>query len=150
MKTIKKISAIAAIAILGFGVTSCLNTDDNNSYSIDGYLNGTEINVNNDSINPVGQVTNVHITYRTTNSCQEFIAFRDLNNTNDTIHTVGAYGRQSNVGGNNCLDEVKTHTKTYKFTPKKAGKNVIRVLAGVDPVDNKKNIYIEKTLDIVN
>lgn len=149
MKTIKKLSTIAVLAILGFGITSCLNTDDNNSFSIDGYLNGTEINVNNDSINPVGQPTNVHITYKTTNSCQEFIAFRVLNNSNDTIHNIGVYGRQTN-GSGNCLDVVKTYTKTYKFTPKKAGKNTIRVLAGIDPIDNTKNIYIEKTLDIAN
>jgi len=149
MKTIKKLSTITVVAMLGFGVSSCLNTDDNNNFSVDGYLNGTEINVNNDSINPVGQVTNVHITYKTTNSCQEFIAFRLLNNTNDTIHTIGVYGRQTNMNGA-CLDEVKTFTKTYKFTPKKAGKNKIRVLAGIDPTDNTKNIYIEKTLDIKN
>ncbi|MGL5234289.1 MAG: hypothetical protein ACRC8Z_06010 [Empedobacter falsenii] len=147
MKTIKKISTLAVVALLGSTTFSCLNTDDNdNVYTTDGYFAGTKIEVNQDSIQPVGQPTNVHVTFTTNNSCQTFVTFKELKESNDSVKSIGAYGTQTN--SNTCLDEKKSITKTYKFTPKKAGKNTIKVWAGKDIIDPSKDIYIEQVLDI--
>lgn len=147
MKTIKRLSTLAFVGILGFTTFSCLNTDDNgNSYTIDGFFAGTKIDVNQDSIQPVGQQTNVHVTFTTNNSCQKFVTFQTLKGGNDSIQNIGAYGTQSS--GSTCVDEKKSVTKTYKFTPKKAGRNTIRVWAGKDAIDPTKDIYIEEVLEI--
>lgn len=147
MKTLKKISMLAVVALLGSTTFSCLNTDDNdNVYTTDGYFAGTKIEVNQDSIQPVGQATNVHVTFTTNNSCQTFVTFKELKESNDSVKSIGAYGTQTN--SNTCVDEKKSITKIYKFTPKKAGENTIKVWAGKDIIDPTKDIYIEQVLDI--
>ncbi len=147
MKSIKQLSTLAAIGILGLTTFSCLNTDDNdNIYTADGFFPGTKIEVNQDSIQPVGEQTNVHITFTTSNSCQSFVTFKELKESNDSIKNIGAYGTETNTS--TCVNEKKSVTKTYKFTPKKAGKNTIRVWAGKDVIDPSKDIYIEQTINI--
>ncbi|TGN26794.1 MULTISPECIES: hypothetical protein [Empedobacter] len=147
MKTIKRLSSLAFMGLLGLTTFSCLNTDDNdNIYTTDGFFVGTKIEVNMDSIQPVGKQTNVHVTFTTNNSCENFATFRELKESNDSVKNIGAYGTLTS--GNNCIKETKSVTKTYKFTPKRTGKNTIRVWAGKDVVDPTKDIYIEKILDI--
>lgn len=147
MKLLKQLNILAIVGILGLTTISCLNNDDgDNVNTTDGFFAATRINVNNDSIQPVGKQTNVHITFTTNNSCQNFVTFKELKDSNDSIQNIGAYGTQ--ISGNTCLNENKSITKTYKFTPKKVGKNTIRVWAGKDVIDPTKDIYIEQDLDI--
>lgn len=147
MKTIKRLSTIVALGIFGLSTISCLNTDDgDNFYTTDGYFAATKINVNTDSIQPVGQQTNIQITFTTESSCQNFVTFKELKDSNDSIQIIGAYGTQTS--GNSCVVEKQSITKTYKFIPKKAGTNTIRVWAGKDLIDPTKDTYIEQDLDI--
>lgn len=147
MNLIKNLSIFALVGFSSLAITSCLNSDDDNDvYTTDGYLVATKIDVNQDSIMPVNNPTNIHITITTTNSCQAFVTFKTLNGSNDSIQQIGAYGTQTN--SKNCVEEIKSITKTYKFTPKKVGENYIRVWAGKDPINPSKDIYVEKILDI--
>lgn len=147
MKAIKRLSTLAVVGILGLSTFSCLNTDDSdNVYTTDGFFVATKINVNFDSVQPVGQQTNVHVTFTTNSSCQNFVTFKELTGSNDSIQNIGAYGTQTN--GSTCVTDKKSVTKTYKFTPKKVGVNTIRVWAGKDPIEPTKDIYIEQTLDV--
>ena len=67
MKLMKRLSMFALVGILGLSTFSCLNNDDSD-FTNYGFLATTAINVHEDSIQPVGKTTNIHVTYRKTNS----------------------------------------------------------------------------------
>ena len=128
MKLVKKLSTLALIGFLGLATTSCLNNDDNNDYSTFGFFPTTKIEVNQDSIMPVNQATNVHVTYQKTNSCQDFIQFSLLQGSTTFKHNIGVYGKQSS--NTSCTEGIVQETKTLKFTPKEAGKYTLKFWIG--------------------
>ena len=65
----KRLSMFALVGILGLSTFSCLNNDDSDFVNY-GYFTTEGVTVNQDSIMPINQTTNVKVNYSKTNSCQ--------------------------------------------------------------------------------
>ncbi|WP_291065109.1 MULTISPECIES: hypothetical protein [unclassified Empedobacter] len=127
MKLMKRLSMFALVGILGLSTFSCLNNDDSDFVNY-GYFTTEGVTVNQDSIKPINQTTNVKVNYSKTNSCQEFIQFSLLQGSNDSVHYIGVLGSQGN--GQSCLPATTIESKTLKFIPKKAGKYTLKFWTG--------------------
>ncbi|MCA4775909.1 hypothetical protein OBK16_05110 [Empedobacter falsenii] len=143
MKLMKKLSMFALVSAIGLSTFSCL--DDDGDFTNYGFLPTTDIYVHKDSIMPVGEKTNIHVTYQKTNSCEKFIQFSLLKGSEDFKHNIGVYASRTN--DNSCKQELSLETKTLEFTPKKAGQYTLKFWTG-----NKENsnepIYDSIILDI--
>ena len=144
MKIIKLLSTLSLVAGIGFSTVSCLDSEGNDDYTTYGYLPATGLSINQDSIQPVGKVTNVKVTYSLTGNCQKFMQFNKLNTSTLTTLDVGVYGSQENSTG--CTNDMRYETRTLQFTPSQSGKNVIRVWAG--NASDGSSIFISDTIDV--
>ncbi len=141
----KRLSMFALVGILGLSTFSCLNNDDSD-YMNYGFLPTTSISVNQDSIMPINQTTNIRVTYEKTNSCQEFIQFSLLGGKqDDSIQYIGVLGSQGS--GQSCLPSTSIESKILKFTPKKAGKYTLKFWTGKSS-ENKDTYNDSIVLDI--
>jgi len=135
---------IIYLAISSF-LFSCSNDDDIPNYSF-GFIPASEINYNEDSIQPVNKVTKIAVTFKLKNSCQEFLEFKTLDTSSkNNITDIGIYGAQINYVNCDNPNEI-TLTKYYNFIPKKAGLNEIRAWIGRDTNGNHQ--FISKTIEI--
>ncbi|MBO6212203.1 hypothetical protein [Algoriella sp.] len=135
MKLIKKLSIFALVGFSSLAVTSCLNNDDNND-STPGFFETTIVEVNKDSINPVGKMTNINVSFNLSNSCQKFENFTNIGSNYDTIY-IGVAGSQSY--GSNCTQKTVLKTEVLQFTPKKAADYYLKFWTG--KYENGKNKY---------
>lgn len=142
MKIKKLLNGLAYFAICSTIAISC-SDDDSRPYYSYGFIPALEINFNTDSIQPVNKATKINITFRLENSCQEFLEFKNLKTSNSAdVQDIGIYGAQQNYVP--CNNQIQYITKTYLFTPKKAGKNTIRLWK--DQAKDGKHLFIEKTI----
>ncbi|WP_413532647.1 hypothetical protein [Empedobacter brevis] len=140
----KRLSMFALVGILGLSTFSCLNNDDS-AFTNYGLLPTTSIYVHEDSIQPVGKITNIHVTYGKTNSCQQFIQFSSLGEDTQFKHHIGVYASLTN--DNSCKQEISFETKTLKFAPKTAGKYTLKFWTSYQPNTNEP-IYDSIVLNI--
>lgn len=139
----KRLSMFALVGILGLSTFSCLNNDDS-GYVNYGLLPATSINVHPDSIRPKGEVTNIHVTYTKSNSCEAFVQFSKVAEGTKFKHYIGVYG--SYTSGSSCVQETSSETKTLKFTPDQAGEYTLKFWTGNN--QNNTPIYDSIVLDI--
>ncbi len=144
MKLMKRLSLFTLTGLLGLTAFSCLN-DDNSDFTNYGYFATKGVIVNQDSIQPVNQTTNIKVSFSKTNSCQEFAQFSLLQGSNDSVHYIGVLGIQKN--GQNCLPSTNIESKTLKFTPKRVGKYKLKFWTGKD-ANNKDTFNDSIVLDI--
>ena len=144
MKLMKGLSIFALVGFMGLATTSCLNNDDQD-FTQYGFFPTTSVDVNNDSIMPVGETTNIRVTFEKSNSCQQFVNFNNLDPNTGLVHKIGVYGSQ-NPGGD-CAQQISYETKTLKFTPKTEGKYTLKFWAGTIPNTNTAT-YDSIVLDI--
>ncbi|ATL44540.1 hypothetical protein OZ664_12505 [Elizabethkingia sp. HX WHF] len=128
------------LGIFGVIFTSCLgdNRGDNVMY---GYLATTKIEQK--EIKPVGESSKLSITYTTTNTCQAFVQFQLVKNTDNVIE-LGVVGSQKS--GDGCTDKVEDKIVEYPFTPTKAGIYTFRFWAGKNSDNTDK--FIEEKVEI--
>ncbi|UWX65949.1 hypothetical protein NZD85_08540 [Empedobacter stercoris] len=143
MKLMKKLSMFALVSALGLSTFSCL--DDDGDFTNYGFLPTTDIYVHKDSIMPVGEKTNIHVTYQKANSCQNFIQFSSLSGDTKFKHHIGVYASQAS--GSSCVQELTSETKTLNFTPKEAGQYTLKFWTG-NNIESNKPIYDSIILDI--
>lgn len=143
MKMKKFLSYFIGIFILGFAISSCLDNESENEFTSYGYIPASQINFNADSIQGMNKPTNIHVTFALKN-CQKFIEFRGLTSAENNISNVGIFGSQNNDGS--CTEETTLVTKSFKFYPRIAGENIIRVWAGKNA--SGEDQYISKTINI--
>ncbi|WP_313383310.1 hypothetical protein [Chishuiella sp.] len=145
MKLFKKISIFALAGFLGLTTFSCLNNDDEGSFTNYGFLTTNSVSVNQDSIQPINKTTNIKVSYNKTNSCQEFAQFSLIKQVNDSVQLVGVLASQTS--SQSCLPTTSIETKTLKFTPKVARKYTLKFWTGKD--SNNKDLYNDSiVLDI--
>jgi len=144
MKIIKLLSTLSLVAGIGFSTVSCLDSDGDENYTTYGFLPATSLDINHDSIQPVGKATNIKITYSLTGNCQSFLEFKKLGTSTLTTTDIGAYGSQDNSSG--CTNDIRYETKTIQYTPTTAGQNIIRVWAGNSSTG--ENIFKTDTINV--
>ncbi|WP_353097985.1 hypothetical protein [Empedobacter brevis] len=141
----KRLSMFALVGILGLSTFSCLNNDDSDFVNY-GFFTTEGVTVNQDSIKPINEITNIKVNYSKTNSCQEFIQFSLLKgNQDDSIQYIGVLGSQGS--GQSCLPSTSIESKNLKFKPKKAGKYTLKFWTGKDS-ENKDTFNDSIVLDI--
>lgn len=143
MKINKLLTGLILLSAIGLTTISCLDDDGDNNKNY-GLLPSTNLNINHDSIQPVGKPTNIKITYKLKGNCQSFIEFRKLPGSTTTITEIGAYGYQNN--SISCSADEKFETKSIKITPITAGKNIVKVWAGVN--SSGENIFVTDTINV--
>ncbi len=132
MKLMKGISIFAIIGFLGLATTSCLK--DDNEYTDYGHFATTNIEVIEDSIKPVNEVTKIYLTYQKTNTCQSFIQIRQFDGSKEFSPNFGIFG--SIRFGNSCEQKMTTEKVTMDFRPRKAGKYSLKFWTGNIPYTN--------------
>ncbi|MGV0922391.1 hypothetical protein [Empedobacter tilapiae] len=144
MKTIKQLSSLAFIGLLGLTTFSCL--DDDNQDHTTKYLETMLVDIKQDSIKPVGEITKLNITYRHNNTCETFQGFANVGINYDTIY-IAAIAKETL--SNDCKSSTSTKTDVLEITPKKEGDFYLKFWTGTD--SNGKNVFkIEKKLTFKN
>ena len=130
----KRLSVLALVGILGLSTFSCLNNDDVDFTNYE-YLKTKGVSVDQDSIMPINQTTNIKVNFEKTTSCQEFVQFSILRgNRDDSVQYISVLGRRTN--GESCLPSTNIESKILKFTPEKAGKYKLKFWTGKDSNNN--------------
>ncbi|WP_407482519.1 hypothetical protein [Elizabethkingia meningoseptica] len=127
------------LGILGVFFTSCLN-DSRGDYTNYGYLSTT--NVVAKEIKPAGEKSTLTVTYKTTNTCQQFVQIQLVKNENNTTFELGVLGSQTT--GDGCTSKEEEKTQDYTFQPTKAGDYTFKFWAGrnTDNTDIFKEIKV--------
>jgi len=127
------------LGILVVFFTSCLNDSrgDNVMY---GYLAAT--NVEAKEIKPAGETSKLTVTYKTTNTCQQYVQIQLVKNENNTTFELGVLGSQTS--GDGCTSKEEEKTQEYTFQPTKAGDYTFKFWAGknTDNTDIFKEIKV--------
>ncbi|HEY4540120.1 MAG TPA: hypothetical protein VIG94_08945 [Faecalibacter sp.] len=144
MKIAKLFSYFLIIAFVGLATVSCLDDDTNQEFLTYGYVPGTEISYNLDSVQPVNKPTKFEVKYTLTGNCQEFIEFRKLNSSTTLRTDVGVFASQKNNA--QCTNDLRIETKTFTVTPREAGENTVRVWAGKNELG--EDIFISQTFNV--
>lgn len=140
----KLFSYLSVFLLLGGLMTSCLDDEVEDNAPSFGFLPAVDVAYSEDSIQPATQVTKIHVTFNYSNSCQEFLEFRNISSTEANESKVGVFAKQENSPS--CTTTLTPVTKTFQFRPRLSGPNVLKFWAGKDAAG--QDIYITDTINV--
>jgi len=126
MRIFKSIFLFGAFAFL---LTSCLGDDRGGEQTIYGNLPVTAVLVPAE-INPAGSITEMDVTYLTTNACQSFVRFdvrEDTPSREGRVYNIAVSAAQQ---GTDCPIEEEEKTEVLKFNPSFAGEYMLNFWTG--------------------
>lgn len=138
----KILKYVLLVGFLGVILSSCLS-EDRNDYLVYGNLPTVEVTVIGEP-KPLGQETEIEVTYKTSNSCQTFVDFQSMKEDGEE-KTLKIAVVASQRSGDDCLQKEEFKKQTLKFKPSTSGVYTLKFWSGAN---DQTPTYITRTITI--
>ncbi|NAW50009.1 hypothetical protein GNY06_00900 [Elizabethkingia argentiflava] len=129
------------LVVLSVFFVGCLGNDREENVRYELFLPVTSIKIPLDGIKPAGNRSQLLITYKVTNSCQQLLQTQ-LEDKEHNIYSYVVFGIQSQQSG--CRQKIEEKNYTFTFLPHKGGKYILKFATG----ENEDKTYIYKQLEV--